>query len=569
MKIKRASLVLVWVIYCLFLSVYSALAGTTMHQEYKKNVDQFNRELAHRDKSLSCPGVQLAVSCGNRKCELSRGEDEGTCPADCITASVRSYDLQVSCVDVKRLFFPENVQEVQEIVKNSASSGLKIRVVGRGHSVNNQYCTDGIVISTAKLNHVIRLEPNQNEEVVVVEPGVTMIELMEWLHEHGKSLGYAVMGFRGMTVGGAIATGSHGSSPKHTAVISSLVRSISTVLPSGELVEISGTTENQDLLKALRASLGMLGVIVEIKLAVVPQFNLHVRVTHDSDKRILHRNGLWKQIEKCDFGQMNWFPSVGRFIKTCGTATEKPVDQGANNVLLNPSFPKGLLQPYKLALHYASCNKKLASYLEKIRYFMLNLQPPFQKENKKGQIIYTSDLIGFSHRMLSSDLISGRDGFFQTDWEFAVPLSQAQEAINTISKHFKSHHVHLPLVGVFLRFGHSEESSLLAHSASKGAFHLGEPIVFIEFPVFSPIGFPVKMLDAYNKPYEDLVKTLVTAYQARGHWGKNKNWVFQLQNKLGSYGDNLDRFQEIERTLDPYGVFINQFSKDGGISYQK
>ena len=61
--------------------------------------------------------------------------------------------------------------------------------------------------------------------MVRVDAGVKTGDLAEWLHARGKSLGYALMGFRLPTIAGAVATGSHGSSPRFDSVLASRVRS--------------------------------------------------------------------------------------------------------------------------------------------------------------------------------------------------------------------------------------------------------------------------------------------------------------------------------------------------------
>jgi FAD/FMN-containing dehydrogenase len=374
------------------------------------------------------------------------------------------------------------------------------------------------------------------------------------------------MGFRGMTVAGAIATGAHGSSPKHPTVISSLVESVSLVLPNGNLTEISNEKYPPPFLKALRANLGMLGIVVQIRLSVKPQFNLKVQVTQGPQDSLMKKDGLWQQVSSCDYGMINWFPNSGRFIKTCGIETPNPVDRNASNVLLRPSIPSGLLQPYKLALHYGACSKTVSSLLEKVRYVLMKLQPPFQKLDQNGKYKTTSNLTGYSHRLMSSVLTAKHQGFFQTDWEFALPLSQAQPALREMADMIKKRSASFPLIGVFLRFSSSEDRTLLAHSTVGEFFPAGEPIVFVEFPTPYPAGLPNELRDEYEKPYTELARLLIEKFHARGHWGKNRNWVFQLQNTLGVYGQNLKEFQGVAKELDPTGMFQNDFSKNAGIS---
>jgi hypothetical protein len=169
--------------------------------------------------------------------------------------------------------------------------------------------------------------------------------------------------------------------------------------------------------------------------------------------------------------------------------------------------------------------------------------------------------------MMTSNLIAYYHGFFQTDWEVVLTLSEAQKAIRFISNYIDKNQIALPLVGIFIRFGQSDDTTLVAHTASQGYFKKGEPLVFLELPVSAPVGFTPEMEIEYNRPYEELVQLLLTRYHARAHWGKNKNWVFRMENELQSYGENMNLFQKEVQQMDPQGMFSTDFSRNAGITF--
>ncbi len=206
---------------------------------------------------------------------------------------------------------------------------------------------------------------------------------------------------------------------------------------------------------------------------------------------------------------------------------------------------------------------------EKIRWWQFKLQPPIVVKNIRGKLESKHFAIGPSHRMVSSHLTSHQDGFFQMDWEIAVPASKAQEALIAIKKHVQENQTCLPLVGVFVRFTPSSDQTLLAHTHSDGKDWInGEPAVFFEMPVYIPIGFSKQKYAEYESQYVEFTKMLITKFSGRPHWGKNKLWALNLAIKRGAYEESFSKFKKVMNQFDPNGTFSSKFSKKLGF-YKK
>ena len=544
-----------------FLSLISTQLQASDRRNLNRTIEAINAYL-QTDVGRSCPGVDLVVSCGNGLCELDKFENEQSCPADCKpNVTVRSYNSIILCDEYHATHIPTNIEEVRDIVKMALAKNLTVKPIGASHSATDIMCAEGIVLPMEKMDRVLGIGQVNGVDVVETETGITVFELSEWLHEKGLALaGLPHMGFRDVTVGGAIATGSHGSSTKHHGVISNIIAAIEFVDGEGEIQYLEEHTADPDEFKALSASLGLLGIVTKVKLKVQKQFNLAVKVSYHDEYKMFEQ-GVIGQVEDCDYGQLNWFPGIGKFVKTCGKKTWRPAHREANNELLKPKFPKFIVNPFKKVLQRGACNNTIMCMVEKARYWQFKLQPPLVRKTW-GKKRNRRNVVGPSHRMVSSHLTNDQEGFFQMDWEIAVPARRAQDALVAIKKHIEANDTCLPLVGVFIRFAPSEDKTLLAHTTSDGSdWREGEPAVFFEMPVYLPLGFSQQQFEQYERQFVEFAQILIEDFSGRPHWGKNRAWTFDLAVKENSYGANLERFKAVMNKYDPKGVFSNKFSK--------
>ncbi len=513
-----------------------------------------------------CDGMSFAASCGDGTC--NNGEQADTCPADCVDAKVVSYNLQTICDAVEAVHEPTSAAELQAIVRRARARGVPVRVIGRRHSSNAQLCSEGVVISTERLDHALYIERFEGVETVVTEPGIRYGDLTEWLHQRGRSLGFAVLGTRDPSIAGAIATASHGSSPKHTSVISALVESLEVVDAEGELREYRRSSTDPETWKTLTASLGLAGIVTRLRLRVEPTFNLDVQVTYHPDKSLGEGAGPIELVRECDYGQLVWFPGRGRVVKMCGIKSELPAEVGATNRLLKPDFKAWVAGPAERALHYGTCNQTFnCATLERVRYKQLLREPPFYRKPAEGAGDRSyHNVVGAGNRMMSSELTLAQQGILQHDFELAVPASRAAAAFAAAKAHFKDERVCLPLIGVFIRFSRVEEAAWIAHTgAAPPLFNEGEFVTFFEMPIYMPEGISAAARDEYMQKYRAIVETLIVEFGARPHWGKNDDWVFNLQRPAEAYGPRWEQYRRAVKRLDPDGVFANDWALQRGL----
>lgn len=163
---------------------------------------------------------------------------------------------------------PSSEDEVVEIVNLARQSSETVRVVGTGHSSSPLHRSD-VLISLDGMRGVISTDRAANR--AVVHAGTKIRELGEDLWAGGLSLTNQGEIDR-QAIAGAIGTGTHGTGLSLKSISSALTRA-RIVTGRGDVITVDESTP--DYLAAARVSLGMLGVMTEIELAVSPAYEIN------------------------------------------------------------------------------------------------------------------------------------------------------------------------------------------------------------------------------------------------------------------------------------------------------
>jgi xylitol oxidase len=146
-----------------------------------------------------------------------------------------------------------------------------VRVLGTGHSFNRIADTDGDLIRLDALPHRVAVDPGSS--TVDITGGMRYAEVAAALHARGYALGN-LASLPHISVAGAVATGTHGSGVGRPS-LAAAVRGLSIIGPDGETRWYDGD------LDAAVVSLGALGVVVRLRLAVEPAYDVAQRVYDD------------------------------------------------------------------------------------------------------------------------------------------------------------------------------------------------------------------------------------------------------------------------------------------------
>jgi xylitol oxidase len=161
------------------------------------------------------------------------------------------------------LLEPSSAEEVKDIILKQE----KLKALGTKHCFNGIADSKNCLVSTAKLDKVVKLDKELKQ--VKVGAGVRYGQLAEYLHKEGFAL-HNLASLPHISVAGACATATHGSG---TGNLATAVVGFDMLTAKGELLSFSRDT-HPDEFDAMAVSLGAFGVITDVTLRVEPTFEV-------------------------------------------------------------------------------------------------------------------------------------------------------------------------------------------------------------------------------------------------------------------------------------------------------
>ena len=177
--------------------------------------------------------------------------------------------------------FPDSIEALSETLKGLS----KAKALGTQHCFNDIADTSGTQLSTKHLTAVLEL--NEQEQYVVVESGIKYGDLGKHLHAKGWAL-HNLASLPHISVGGSCATATHGSGIKNGNLATAIL-GFELVTPLGEVLWVDPKT-NSDLFYAGAVSMGALGIMTKIKLAVQPTYTVAQQVYENLPMEALKEN---------------------------------------------------------------------------------------------------------------------------------------------------------------------------------------------------------------------------------------------------------------------------------------
>ncbi|ALK95786.1 glycolate oxidase subunit GlcD [Massilia sp. WF1] len=169
---------------------------------------------------------------------------------------------------------PDSEEQVLAILKVCRELQVPIvpRGAGTGLSGGAQPLADGVVISTARLNRILRVEPYSRS--AVVQPGVRNLAISEAAAPFGLYYAPDPSSQIACTIGGNVAENSGGvHCLKYGLTVHNVLR-VRVCTIEGDVIELGGDALDApglDLLAVFIGSEGMLGIVTEVTVKLVPK----------------------------------------------------------------------------------------------------------------------------------------------------------------------------------------------------------------------------------------------------------------------------------------------------------
>ncbi len=169
---------------------------------------------------------------------------------------------------------PENEAQVIDVLNTCRALETPIvpRGAGTGLSGGAMPIADGVVLSTARLNRILKMDPYSR--TAVVQPGVRNLAISDAAGKHGLYYAPDPSSQIACTIGGNVAENSGGvHCLKYGLTVHNVLR-VRMVTIAGEVVELGSEALDApglDLLAVFIGSEGMLGVVTEVTVKLVPK----------------------------------------------------------------------------------------------------------------------------------------------------------------------------------------------------------------------------------------------------------------------------------------------------------
>ena len=164
--------------------------------------------------------------------------------------------------------FPENSEEIRDIVKLCAAHKVPIIPFGAGSSLEGHLNAPngGVSVDLANMKKIIEVHPEDLD--CVIEPGVTRKELNDYLKSYG--LFFPIDPGADASIGGMVATRASGTNAVRYGTMKDNVIALEAILANGETITTARrakkTSAGYDLTRLLVGSEGTLGIVTKITL---------------------------------------------------------------------------------------------------------------------------------------------------------------------------------------------------------------------------------------------------------------------------------------------------------------
>jgi L-gulono-1,4-lactone dehydrogenase len=425
---------------------------------------------------------------------------------------VRNWARNQACIPAEVLR-PSTTAEVADIVRRAHAAGHRVKTIGAGHSFTSAAMTNGVLLSLEHMGRVLHVDRDRAR--VTVQAGITLRDLGDQLAAVGLAMPN-LGDINVQSVAGAINTATHGTGIEWGNLATTVV-GMEIVDGCGDVVRCDDTTR-PDLLRVARVGVGALGIVTEVTIECVPEFNLHAHETIEVLDDLLDDvvDGVPAFATSADHAEFFWMPGARRVQVKRNRRTDEPARPPSRVAYVRDKYVAenaafGLV--CRVGRRFPSVAPRVAKLVAGVA--------------SERELIDRSDKVFASPRLVRF-----------VEMEYGIPVEALPDAVRRV-RELTTTLSYPTLFPIEVRVSAADDIPL-----STGYGRTNGWIAVHQYR---------------GAPYEHYfqgVEAIMNDYDGRPHWGKLH---YQSATTLRGRYPEWDRFAEIRARLDPHGTFRNEY----------
>ncbi|CAL5206555.1 unnamed protein product [Lathyrus oleraceus] len=468
--------------------------------------------------------------------------------------------------------YPTTEQQLRLAVSYVVQNNLKAKIVTKfSHTIPALSCPQqntnnnhAFFISTEKYDSGIEIDAENL--AVTVDSGVRLRELIDEVEKNGFSL-VAAPYWEGVTIGGVISTGAHGSSWwGKGGAFHEQVLEISVVVPASKsegYAKILKLDSHHPLFNAAKVSLGVLGAISKVKLSLEHRFKRSITFNFTDDNDI--ENVYMDHANKYEFADITWYPS--KYTAVYRYDFRAPLNASGDGVFDFIGFQANSIFIAK-SVRVAEKLLEITGF-SKVKCSTASLSLAFRKltaNGLKNNGLFSTGypVIGYQGRMQTSGSCLYSSTIFKScAWDPRIkglffyestaifPASKFGDFIKDVKK--------LRDINPQNFCGIDNYNGIMIRYIKASEAYLGpsEDSIVIDFNYYRANDQFAPRLN--QDVWEELEQMAFFKYGAKPHWAKNRNLAFlNVQQKYPKF----NAFIDAKKQMDPQNVFSGDWSDE-------
>jgi L-gulonolactone oxidase len=406
----------------------------------------------------------------------------------------------------KSLYKITSETELQEVVKRSE----KIRIFGNKQSSADIASGTATLVDIRTYNKILSF--NDSNRTITVQSGIILGDLIEAVEEKSWCIP-CLPDINTITIGGALATGTHGTSGY---LLSEYITKCNLILADGSIKEI---TDKDDIIDAVRVSLGVLGVLSTITFKCEPIYTLHIKEGPEADTEWLPK--IKERLNKHDFLRILWLPHTDKGYVITGDKID------ANKEVIEYLGPK-----------YLKHRRKTSKILYKYTHIFPWITAIANKLLYKGFFSSTKEHKG---SLYQATVTKSRGSTLElAEWTIGLDVFPTvfEELKTEINKWSNKSFIHIPMDVRFIY----KDKSWLSYAYGKDTVTMG---------CVSRNAATADTYEAFKS-----IEKIFLKHGGKPHWAKR---FMAKDAKLSEIYDKWEDFKNLRRELDPTNKFLNPY----------